>query len=79
MIYLVLVIAILCILIGWMDYNNRKERKDLINAIKAKDAVELANLQLADKTEIKVKPEKEPDLVELSNLSDDEFNKAINA
>jgi hypothetical protein len=78
-IILLLVIAVLCGLVGWMDYNNRKERKDLLNMLVAKDNSELVNLTLADKTEIKAeKPrEEKQDLVPLGEITDDEFDEHI--
>jgi len=63
--------------LGWTDYNNRKERKQLLNAIKAKDAQELATLDLAQNTKIEVDEPKEPDLVPLEKVDDDTFNKLI--
>jgi hypothetical protein len=75
---LLLVIIALCSLVGWMDFNNRKERKDLINRIVAKDTEELVNLELADKTKIEAKPEEEKqDLVPLAEMTNDEFDEHI--
>lgn len=75
---LVLIIAVLSGLIGWMDWNNRKERKNLLNAILAKDNQELVNLELADKTKLEneVKEPKE-ELVETADLDDEEFDKFV--
>ena len=75
---LVLIIAVLSGLIGWMDWNNRKERKNLLNAILAKDNQELVNLELADKTKLEneVKEPKE-ELVETADLDDDEYDKFV--
>ena len=80
MIEIVLVIVIfgLLVLLGWREWNDRKERSKLINAIIAKNAIEAANLDLADKTEIKVKPDnQESPYVSMENLSDEEFKKAV--
>lgn len=74
---LTVVIAILCGLIGWSDYNNRKERKSLLNALKSKDAIEMANLDLADKTQVKVEVPKPSDLIPPENLSQEDWEKAI--
>lgn len=74
---LTLVILILCGLLGWQDYNNRKERKSLLNMLVSKNATDFANLELADKTKIEVKPEQKQDLVDMSQLSDDDWEKAI--
>lgn len=74
----IFVIALLLVYIGWSDYNNRKERKELINRIIAKDNQELVNLELADKTKIdnEVKEPKE-DLIATEDLNDDEFDKFV--
>ena len=80
MIEIVLVIVIfgLLVLLGWREWNDRKERSKLINAIIAKNAIEAANLDLADKTEIKVKPDnQESPYVSMENLSDEDFKKAV--
>ena len=75
---LLFVIVALSGLIGWVDFNNRKERKDLINRLIAKDNQELVNLELADKTKIEAKPEEEKeDLVPLTNMTNDEFDEHI--
>lgn len=76
MIYLVFVIAFLCGLVAYMDYNNRKERKALLNMIVAKDHSELVDLNLVDNSP-KQEEEKE-DLVPLEDLSEEEFRKATN-
>jgi hypothetical protein len=75
---LVAVIAILSGLIGWMDWNNRKERKSLVNTIVARSSDELVNLELADKTKVEVNPPKTAeDLVPLGDISDDEFDEHV--
>lgn len=45
--------------------------------IKSKDASDFANLELADNTKIEVKPEPNNDLRDLSELSDEEWEKAV--
>ena len=77
-IVLTAVIGILCILIAYLENSNRKERKSLVNAIKAKDASDLANLEMADKTEIKVAAPQEPDLTPIDQVSDEDFDTIIN-
>lgn len=75
---LVLIIAVLSGLIGWMDWNNRKERKNLLNAILAKDNQELVNLELADKTKLENRVEEpKEELVETADLDDEEFDKFV--
>jgi predicted negative regulator of RcsB-dependent stress response len=72
-----LVIVALIGLIGWQEWNNRKERAKLMNAIVGKNAQEIATLDLADKTDIKAKTENKPDIVPMDNLSEDDFDKII--
>ena len=77
---LVIVILALCGLLGFQDYNNRKERKGLINALKAKNASELRDLELAGNTKIDVEPpQDQSNLVSMDdpNMSDEEFIKAV--
>ena len=77
-IVLIGVILILCGLLGWNQRESRLERNKLVNAILAKNAQEMANLDLADKTEIKVKPNnQESSYVPMENLSDEDFKKAV--
>ena len=72
------VIAILCGLLGWKEHEARLERNKLINAILAKNAQEMVNLELTDKTEIKAQvPEKEPDFVPQENLELDDWEKVV--
>ena len=77
-IILFFVIAVLCGLIAWIDYNARLERKSMLNALLAKNAQDMVNLELVDKTKIDVKKPEPPDLVPVDQLSDDEFMDAIN-
>ena len=74
------VILILCALLGWKEREARLERSKLINALLARNAVEMANLDLVDKTQIKAQvPEKEPDFIPPENLSQEDWEKvAIN-
>ena len=76
---LVVIILALIGLVGWIEYNGRKERKSLINAILAKDTQELVNLDLVDKTTIKAEKPKGPaeELIEANALSDEEFDKFV--
>jgi predicted negative regulator of RcsB-dependent stress response len=70
------VIFALVILIGWQEWNNRKERAKLINAILGKTVQEIASLDLADKTVIKAKTEK-PEITPFENMSEEDFGKII--
>ena len=66
----------LCALIGYMINQNRKERSKLINALISKSALEAAQLDMADKVDVKVdKPQ--PDLIPESELSLDEWEKMV--
>jgi hypothetical protein len=72
-----LIIIALLVYLGWSDYNNRKTIKNLINSLKAKDASELANLDLASQTKINIKPPKKSDLISLEDVDDNQFDKVI--
>ena len=65
----------LIVLLGFQEYHNRKERAKLINAILSKSVNEFKELELADRTEIKIKPPKAPDITPVDQLSDDEWYK----
>ena len=76
-IVLIGVIIFLCGLLGWKERESRLERAKLVNALLAKNAQEMATMDLADKTKIKTETSKKPDMIPLEDLSDDEFKKAI--
>ena len=70
------VILILCGLLGWKEREGRLERNKLINALLAKNANEMANLDLADKTQIKTEvPQRESDFIPPENLSQKDWEK----
>jgi len=71
------VIVALISLIAFMDWNNRKERKSLLNAIKSKDVQDMVNLELADKTKIDLPTEPQPDIVPTETLTDQEYEDLI--
>ena len=72
------VILLLCGLIGWKEREGRLERNKLINALLAKNATEMINLDLADKTQIKTEvPLKEPDFIPPENLSQEDWEKVV--
>lgn len=76
---LLLVIVGLGALLGWKEREGRLERNKLINALLAKNAQEMVNLDLVDKTEIKAQtPQQEPDFIPPENLSQKDWEKAIN-
>lgn len=72
---LVFVIFALCGLIAWLDWNNRKERSKLINAIIAQTPEQLRDLEFVEKFQPAkmTKTDKKLDLVPVDKLSDEEF------
>jgi hypothetical protein len=72
-IILLLVILTLCGLIGWMEYQNRKERSKLFNAILSKNVNDFKDLEIADKTHIDIKPLKNPDTIPMEGLTDEDW------
>ena len=70
------VIGILSSLIGFIEYQNRKERMKLVNAIIAKNAQELAQLDVTDKVQPN-KPTPQENLVGTPEMTDVEFDKYI--
>ena len=77
----IIVIALLLAYIAFSEWNNRKERKTMLNAILASKSDEMVNrmtgLELTDKTEVKVNNEPIPDYTELSNATNDEFDELL--
>lgn len=71
------VIIVLAGLLGWEKRENRLERSKLTNALLAKNAQEMVNLDLADKTQIKTEVPKQSDFVPQENLSQEDWEKAI--
>ena len=70
------IVALLVGLMAWREYNYRKENAKLINALISKTAQEARDLELADKTTIKIKPNKtKEDLVPVDQLTEDEWYK----
>lgn len=81
-IILFLVILVLLAFLAWKEYMADKHTKELIKAVIAKNSSELANLNLSETTKLNVDtpPPLGPlndDLVPLSNLSQDEFDQAM--
>lgn len=71
------VIVVLAILLGFQEWQNRKERAKFINVLISKNAAELASLEFVDKVNPKdTKPIEDP-LVATADMSDDEFEKYI--
>ena len=72
-----LVILALLAYISWKEREVRLLNNKLINALLAKNANEMANLDLADKTKIEVEKPKQDDLVPPENLTDQEWKESI--
>ncbi len=72
-IVLLLVIFSLVGLIGFMDYNNRKERAKFLNALMSKNNQEFVNAELTDKTKIEIDKPVPQDIVPLESVTDEEF------
>jgi hypothetical protein len=69
-------------LIGYIAYNdrlNRAERKMFLQTMKAKNAQELRDLEMASNTRIELAPPAEPDLIPESEASDAQWQKALQA
>ena len=73
-----LIILALLGLLAWQDYNGRKERAKLINALVAKTVNEFRDLELTEKVKPITPPiVKEPDLIHESEISDEKFEEMI--
>lgn len=64
---------------AWYTREVAKEKKQLVDAIIAKSALELRDLRIAENTKIKVdnKPGELPDMVSTDTLDDDQLLKAV--
>lgn len=71
-----IVILGLLALLGWERYQDRKERAKLFNAILAKNTNEFKDLELADNTKIKIQPLKNPNLIPINGLTDEDWYKS---
>ena len=76
---LFLVIAVLCGLLGWVDYNNRKERQKLIQAIMSRSPQDFKDFELADKISFEAPKTSDipAEFQEVSELDDEDFEKHI--
>jgi len=62
----------------WYVLNSQKEeRNKLINAVLAKNAEELANLDVIDKLKPQKKAKIDDAMIPVENLSDDDFKKYV--
>lgn len=57
-------------------HESNKEKKQLVDAIISKSAMELRDLRVAENTTIKMEPNKQPDLIPLENIDDEALLKA---
>ena len=70
------VIALLLVFMGVQEYFNRIERRKLIDRIMARSLHEVTAHEVAEKAK-PVEDEADPDLIPISDVNDDDFNKAI--
>lgn len=80
MIDILLGVIILALLgyIAYLEYQFKKERKDLLRAIMAKNLTEMTIAEGVEK-QAKREPQPPPTVVESTELSDEEFDKHIKA
>lgn len=71
---LVLTVFALCALIAWLDWNNRKERSKLVNAIVAKTPEQLRDLEFVEKVQPANMKPTTPDLTPVEAMSQVEFD-----
>lgn len=70
------VIVALVALIGFQEYQNRKERAKLVNALMSKNATELASLEFVDRVKPADTKVVDP-MISTADMSDEEFEKHI--
>lgn len=74
-------LAVTCLgliaLLAWVDWNNRKERSKLINALVAKTPEQLRDLEFVDKVQPpKLSPQAQ-DIIPMESLSDEDFSEMV--
>lgn len=74
---LVIVVIALVSLLAWVDWNNRKERSKLINALMSRTPEQLRDLEFVDKVQPPKLDKSEPDLVPADQLSDEDFTEMV--
>ena len=79
MIDFALVVVIIALLgkIAWSDYQDRKERAKLINAIVAKTPEQFRDIEFVDKVQPPKMEPQQSDLISTSQLTDQEFMEHI--
>lgn len=71
----VILIALVLAFLGYREYYDRKERKDIYRMLMSKTAEEAAIAEVIENKPTDTKTE-EPDVVPLSDLTDEEWDKA---
>lgn len=82
---LVIVVFALCGLIGWLDWNNRKDRSKLVNALMSKTPEQLRDLEFVEKVNPaqfkpltpKPDPITELDLIAVDKMTEDQFAEMV--
>jgi hypothetical protein len=75
-ILLTLISVLILVYHAYYVRESNKEKKQLVDAIIAKSAVELRDLRVAENTTIKMEPQRQPDLVSTDMLDDEALLKA---
>lgn len=76
-IVLLAVISALVTLVAYKDKVAKEERDKLVNALLAKNAQELRDLQIADKVKVEPTQPEKPDLIPTDTLTDEEWEQKI--
>ena len=83
MIEIIALSALTIVILALISYHGyyvrevNKERKKLINALVSKNAQEMTNHELADKTKIEPVTPKPPDFIPSENLTEEQFDNMI--
>lgn len=64
---------------GWYVREQERAKSKLINALLAKDSQEYVNRTLADNTKIEPEVTRDPDLIPMDQLNEEDFDKHIQA
>lgn len=74
---LIITIVSLLTYIGVREYFDRKDQKDIRRMLMSKSVDEVARAEVMEKIEPNEEPEEKHDMVEVRELSDDDFDKFI--
>jgi hypothetical protein len=77
MIYLVIVIALLCGLLGFEKFQSGKERNKLINALVSRTPEQMAMLETVDKTKPAKQKDQPIDLIPEDSLNQEQLEELI--